>query len=216
MFLSVLGNGDYANPRFSRVGPDGDPLKPATDGSFVLDKSGRPMLLDQMSDGEQIMLLTVADIGRRLAISNPSASAPLDGHGIVLIDEVELHLHPGWQRTLLPALRSTFPNLQLVVTTHSPQVLGSVENRSVRVLEEFRVSRLAKNTRGRDSNALLRDVLGADDRAADTLSALDEVARLVDAEEFEAAGAALDELAALLTEGDPQVVHYRTLLGFLQ
>lgn len=66
----------------------------------------------------------VGDIARRLSIANASAENILEGEGIVLIDEIDLHLHPSWQAVILPVLLNTFPNLQFIVTTHSSKVLG--------------------------------------------------------------------------------------------
>nr|WP_281693105.1 AAA family ATPase [Agathobaculum desmolans] len=61
-------------------------------------------------------------------MANQHADTPLEGSGIVWIDEIELHMHPCWQRMVLPVLRKTFPNIQFIVTTHSLQALGKVDN----------------------------------------------------------------------------------------
>ena len=68
----------------------------------------------------------VGDLARRLAIANDGRVDALSGSGIVLIDEIELHLHPAWQRDILPRLMATFPNVQFFVTTHSPLVLAQL------------------------------------------------------------------------------------------
>lgn len=65
------------------------------------------------------VMAMVGDIARRLSIANASAENILEGEGIVLIDEIDLHLHPSWQAVILPVLLNTFPNLQFIVTTHS-------------------------------------------------------------------------------------------------
>lgn len=88
----------------------------------------------QLSDGEKITLALTADLARRLAIANPSLTNPLQGSGVVLIDEVELHLHPGWQRKIVPRLLETFPRCQFILTTHSPQVLGELKDAQAFVL----------------------------------------------------------------------------------
>ena len=91
-------------------------------------KGGEPFSIDQLSDGEKGIIALVGDIARRLAIANPYATDPLQGAGVVLIDEVDLHLHPKWQTTILANLIAAFPNIQFAVTTHSPYVLSSLNN----------------------------------------------------------------------------------------
>jgi hypothetical protein len=68
------------------------------------------------------------DLAKRLALANPDMEDPLCGEGVVLIDEIELHMHPSWQRIILSVLRETFPNIQFIITTHSPIVLSEVND----------------------------------------------------------------------------------------
>ena len=91
--------------------------------------SGVPedLTLDQIGGGYRVMLALVADLARRMAQGNPHRDDPCACEAIVLIDEIDLHLHPAWQQRVLVDLRRTFPNTQFVVSTHSPQVLTSVE-----------------------------------------------------------------------------------------
>ena len=84
------------------------------------------LALDQLSGGYRIMLALAADLARRMAQGNPHLEDPLACEAIVLIDEVELHLHPSWQQRVLSTLTRTFPNAQFIVSTHSPQVLTTV------------------------------------------------------------------------------------------
>lgn len=89
-------------------------------------KAGEALYLDQLSDGERSLLAIVADLVRRLSLANPDIVDPLQGAGVVLIDEIELHLHPTWQRNVIEKLRTTFPNIQFIATTHSPFVIQSL------------------------------------------------------------------------------------------
>ena len=82
--------------------------------------------LEQLSGGYRIVLVLAADLARRMAQGNPHLDDPLQSEAIVLIDEVDLHLHPSWQQRVLPDLMRTFPNAQFIVSTHSPQVLTTV------------------------------------------------------------------------------------------
>jgi hypothetical protein len=89
-------------------------------------KAGERLYLDQLSDGERSLLAIVADLVRRLSLANPELADPLEGAGVVLIDEIELHLHPTWQRSVVEKLRTTFPNIQFIASTHSPFVIQSL------------------------------------------------------------------------------------------
>lgn len=90
----------------------------------------------QLSDGQRMLLFLFGEIAWRLTELNPGADNPLEGNGIVLIDEIELHMHPLWQQKVIGFLLSTFPNVQFVVTTHSPQVISTVRRESVREIPE--------------------------------------------------------------------------------
>lgn len=89
-------------------------------------KSDEVLDVAQLSQGEKSLMALVGDIARRLAMLNPALTNPLHGNGVVLIDEVDLHLHPTWQSSLVKRLRDTFPNVQFVLSTHSPLVLAQL------------------------------------------------------------------------------------------
>ncbi len=137
--------------------------------SLVLTKvtgdSGSDILFTQLSDGEKCGVALVADIARRLAIANPVLTDPLNGEGVVLIDEIELHLHPRWQRSIMSRLTGAFPNCQFIISTHSPQVVSELKTAYVYLLKPAsdgitctRVDPLY----GRDTNRILEDVMGGD------------------------------------------------------
>lgn len=93
--------------------------------------------IQQLSSGEKNILLLVIDIARQLAIANPDAKNPLEeGTGIVLIDEVDLHLHPAWQEQLFDKLKKCFPKLQFVVSTHSPHVVRHLKKENLVIIEQ--------------------------------------------------------------------------------
>lgn len=92
---------------------------------------------------------------------------PLETEGVVLIDEVDLHLHPGWQQRILPDLTRTFPNVQFIVTTHSPQEVSTVLPQSLRVIDwQADTPRLlpVDFSLGAESQQVLKQVLGVDSR----------------------------------------------------
>jgi predicted ATP-binding protein involved in virulence len=90
--------------------------------------------LDFLSDGVRTTVALVADAAHRCARLNPhlGENAAKETPGLLLVDEVDLHLHPEWQQSIVRMLRTAFPRLQLVLTTHSPQVLSTVEAHSIR------------------------------------------------------------------------------------
>jgi len=81
-----------------------------------------------LSDGQREIVGVVADIAHRAAVLNPhlQENAPQESEGVVLIDEIDLHLHPKWQRRVIADLRRTFPKIQFFVTTHSPFIIQSL------------------------------------------------------------------------------------------
>jgi predicted ATP-binding protein involved in virulence len=94
--------------------------------------------VNQLSDGVRNMIALVADIAYRMVRLNSGfgRDAVRQTPGLVLIDEVDMHLHPEWQQIVLSNLTAAFPKLQFVVTTHSPQVLSTVKHEQVRLLSE--------------------------------------------------------------------------------
>lgn len=102
-------------PEFSNLRVRRSPVR------MTLEKEGEELIVNQLSDGEKCLLAMVGDLARRLAIANPGLSDPLQGKGVVLIDEIELHLHPKWQREIIPALTRSFPNCQFIVTLSTGQ-----------------------------------------------------------------------------------------------
>ena len=125
-------------------------------------KDGVELLFSNISDGEKSITLLLADIARRLAIANPNLDNPLEGTGIVLIDEIEMHLHPSWQRKVCHAIKETFPNCQFIITTHSPQVLGELQPEEIRLLNNFKIS-IPSQSYGLDSNSVIKLLMKIND-----------------------------------------------------
>lgn len=120
----------------------------------------------QLSDGVKAMLSLTADIAYRCVQLNPHLASPTEEtNGIVLIDEVDLHLHPKWQQTVLVDLCKAFPKIQFVVTTHSPQVISTVPSHQIRILAENRVISADPGTQGAEASRILNEVFGVELRA---------------------------------------------------
>lgn len=202
------------NPRVRRPRGDGTDGPSFREPVLTVSKAGELLSFRQLSEGERTLTALAADIARRLAIANPGAP-PLEGKGIVLIDEIELHLHPTWQVRVLASLRRTFPNVQLVVTTHSPLVLSRVADRHIRLLKDFQVYSSPTPTRGRDPSALLDALFEVSPREETTAKAVRHVARLLDDERLDEARVELEKLERSLGGEDAEVVRLRTIMELL-
>lgn len=107
----------YKNPRIETR-----PLR------FIMDRidhdgSTHELRIEQLSEGYKIVIAMVADLAARMSEANPDMDNPLNATGIVLVDEIDLHLHPRWQRDILKQLTNVFPNVQFIVSTHSPVIV---------------------------------------------------------------------------------------------
>jgi predicted ATP-binding protein involved in virulence len=184
--------------------------------SLTITKNRQDLKLEQLSDGEKMLLMIVTDLARRLAIANPSSNDALSGEGIVLIDEIDLHLHPQWQRTVIRSLTQTFPNCQFIVTTHSPQVLSGVRRENVFILENSQLVENTPYTYGKDSNSILYELMNVKERPNEVQQQINHCFQLIDDGRLEAAKSALNKLSNLLGENDSEVVRANTLIGFLE
>ena len=186
------------------------------DPTFTVEKDGCVLDVRQLSKGERGVMALVLDIARRLSLANPSLKNPIEeGGGIVLIDEIDLHLHPKWQRDLVRKLCKTFPNCQFVATTHSPQVIGEVEAGRIRVLQNGNVSSPVRSF-GIDTNRLLADLMGTPPRNREVHEKIRQMSALIEKERFEEASKAIEELETLLGESDPETTGARTLISLLE
>ncbi len=115
----------------------------------------------QLSDGIRSMIGLVADIAYRAIKLNPHLkNAPKETSGIILIDEIDMHLHPKWQQTVLTDMMKAFPKMQFIVTTHSPQVLSTVKREQIRILGDNEVFTPSSHSFGEDSSVLLAEIMG--------------------------------------------------------
>lgn len=132
------------------------------------EEPGEELAISQLSGGYRIMLALAADLARRMAQGNPHLADPLQSEAVVLIDEIELHLHPSWQQRVLADLMRTFPNTQFIVSTHSPQVLTTVKPEHIVELGWEKGKIVAGSacapTYGAESGYVLAAVMGVDKR----------------------------------------------------
>ena len=184
---------------------------------MVVRKQGKEVRIDQLSDGEKCTLALVGDLARRLAIANPMLQNPLEGEGIVLIDEIELHLHPRWQRHFVAQLGNLFPNCQFVVTTHSPQALGEVKGENIRLLYAGADGNITSSTPdqalGLDSNYILEVMMDSSEREQETAKELNRLFELIDRARFEEAEELIEQLKMKFNGTSPELLRAETLIA---
>jgi energy-coupling factor transporter ATP-binding protein EcfA2 len=187
---------------------------------FMVDKNGHPFMLHQLSDGERGLLALVFDLTRRLAIANPDSDDPIaEGVALVMIDEIELHLHPKWQRTVVRRLREVFANCQFVITTHSPQVIGQVKAAELRLLHVDEGDRVSlapvSQSFGMDSSWILQNIMNVPARDYEMEQRLSAIFNAIDDDDY--AKARTDAEALRLEIGDfPDLQEALGLLDRLQ
>lgn len=123
--------------------------------AMVLKKGNETIEFTQLSQGEKCYLSLVCDIARRLSIANPGLENPLEGDGIILIDEVDLHLHPKWQSEVASRLMQVFPNCQFFLSTHSAIVLSDILKRQIIPISGGRRIDVAFEPYGKQANYIL-------------------------------------------------------------
>ena len=186
---------------------------------MVVDKCGKEIRIDMLSDGEKCTLALLGDLSRRLILANPHAENPLEGEGIVLIDEIELHMHPSWQRRILHILQEIFPNIQFIVTTHSPQVLGEVN-------DSFSIISLAVDENGDgyatgnirrmdgfDSNMILEEYMNTSSESDTKKKLVHNINESIRKGQYQLAEELLERLRELAGEEDAEYILSR---GYLQ
>jgi predicted ATP-binding protein involved in virulence len=145
----------------------------------LIEKRKETLDVRQLSEGERGVLSLVLDLAKRLSQLNNSAADPLaSGEAVVLIDELDLHLHPKWQRTIVKRLTNTFPKCQFIATTHSPQIVAAVKPEQVLLLT-CHGTVAASRTLGMDSNWILRHLMEDEARPAESAAAIRKVEAVI-------------------------------------
>ncbi len=151
----------------------------------VIELENEQIYLHQFSDGQRVLFGLIGDIARRLLLLNDVSDTPFNGRGMVLIDEIELHLHPSWQQKIILILRESFPNIQFIVTTHSPHVITTVEPECIRSIYIDKETKKFKYdiptfTKGAESNVVLEDVFDVDPRPTWNIESTDWLKQYTD------------------------------------
>ena len=171
-----------------------------------------PLQINQLSQGEKSLLALVGDIARRLAILNPSLDDPLQGEGVVMIDEVDLHLHPKWQHDLIDKLVRTFPNVQFILTTHSPHIVSDRQDILVYSLDNGQLQTIG-NVYGEDANTVLNDVFHVPYRTPEIDKAFNGIRRAISHKELESAESQINNIAKKVSSSNTELLKVRLMLA---
>jgi predicted ATP-binding protein involved in virulence len=213
-----------------RCVPDSDDVWFDTDrDQIVLSIARNAQPFDNLSAGQRMMLALVADIAIKTVTQNAyllpqnelgAEDEPLprvlqQTPGVVLIDELDVHLHPKWQRRIATDLKETFPSIQFACTSHSPQVIGEVTPEEIRLLDGGQVI-TPRRSFGIDSSRILEELMDAKSRDDSVDNILSRLFKLIDKEDFNHARKLLPEVEGKLGSDDPEVMRARTLMSFLE
>ena len=184
--------------------------------SLLIDRNGASLKVSQLSDGERGVLALVVDLTRRLSQANPRMADPAaEAEAVVLIDEIDLHLHPKWQRRIPKKLTEAFPKCQFIATTHSPQVIGEIDHDRIQIIKGGQVHS-PPHSFGIDSSRVLEELMHAAPRNTAVRELIIRLSDVISGEDFNTGWNLIDELVSYLGENDPEVTHYRTLLEFME
>ena len=174
-----------------------------------MDESGEKckFAMNELSDGFKNTLSMIGDIAYRMAVLNPQLGENVleKTPGIILIDEIDLHLHPEWQQTILKDLQTIFPMVQFIVTSHAPAVINSVKKESIRILDNGQVYQPVEQTYGRDANSILREVMQVGERPEEIQIMLSNFYQLIDEEKIEEAETLLNDIESIVGDSDPEI-----------
>ncbi|MCX5880255.1 MAG: AAA family ATPase [Deltaproteobacteria bacterium] len=196
-------------PEFANLTVRRSPLR------MEVEKNGKLLTVNQLSDGEKCLIAMVGDLARRMAIANPERSDPLEGEGIILIDEIDLHLHPKWQRMIVPRLLEVFPKCQFIISTHSPHVITHVQPESLYLLKQTDSGIVAERpaeSYGKNVDRILEDLMGLETTRPDRVSSsLHDIYDEINQGQFADARQKIADMKAEIGE-DPELVKAEVLI----
>ena len=176
------------------------------------------MPINQLSDGYKSTISLVADIAYRMAVLNPQLLGKVcqETDGIVLIDEVDLHLHPTWQQRILGDLAEIFPKVQFIVSTHAPAVISTVRSENIILLDQGMAYAPSGEVHGKDTNTIIRGVMHASERPVAIKTLFQEFYHWIDVDDAVKAEETLDELKRNIGEDDPEIASCNIKLRLLK
>lgn len=172
--------------------------------------------LNRMSDGYKCTISLITDIAYRMAQLNPQLRENvLDAPGVVIIDEIDLHLHPEWQKRILGDLTSIFPNIQFIVSTHASSVISSVKSENLVILNDNKVESPNGEVYGKDSNTIHSGVMRSSERPDRIMNMFSDFYEAL-GDDIEKAKSIINEIERLIGTNDSELSSCRTKLALAE
>jgi predicted ATP-binding protein involved in virulence len=196
-------------PDFTNLSVRRNPLR------MEVTKKDKIVTVNQLSDGEKCLIAMLGDLARRMAIANPQNSDPLRGNGLIIIDEIDLHLHPQWQRFVVPKLLEVFPNCQFFISTHSPNIITHVQPESLHFMEQTEMGikfHPVQESYGKNVDRILEDLMGLETtRPQEIAEALKDIYEQISQNQLEAAKKKINDLRAKI-QNDPELIKAEVII----
>ncbi len=163
--------------------------------------------INLLSDGYKSTISLIADIAYRMAVLNPQLLGDVckRTNGIIMIDEIDLHLHPIWQQRIIGDLQYIFPNVQFIVSTHAPSVISTVKSENIIMLENGDAFTPAGEVHGRDANTIVSSLMNASERPKELKCKFESFYSFVNKKDFDEAEKKLNEIKSIIGEDDPEI-----------
>ena len=159
---------------------------------------GIDLQIDQLSGGYKAVLSVIADIAKRLSMANPDSLNPLEEEAIILIDELDLHLHPKWQKEIVDDLKRTFPNCQFIVSTHSPFIIQSLDAEELFDIKTMQYAKEEGNYQGWSIEAIQEYKMGVEPKTSIFNQYLEEFSLAMDDENYDKAKSLYEKLKKMV------------------
>ena len=174
-------------------------------------------IMNLESDGFKSVIYLVLDIAYRMATLNPQLGEKVieETEGIVLIDEVDLHLHPEWQQKILGVLTEVFPKVQFIVTTHAPAVINSVKSDSLIILEGDEARKPYGEVYGKDVNTIISGVMGSVERPESVKNLFKDFYKAIDENNYQKSTEILSAIEKEIGNDDTELAGCRVKLDLL-
>lgn len=180
------------------------------------ESKGKSFSLGQLSSGYQSIIWMVLEIAYRMAVLNPNlkGNISIDTPGIVLIDEIDLHLHPEWQWKIIGALKSVFPKVQFIATTHSPIILSSCKDKVIAVQLENQLVEYKGSSYGVPVDNVLSSFQDTKTAPKEVFTLVNEFHKALQSENLQQAEFKFSQLKELIGRENPIVTEAELDLEF--
>ena len=201
-------NPEYKNPKLNCVraalermikGYSNLRIELAPSRMLMTNTEGIDLEIEQLSGGYKAVLSVVADIAKRLSIANPGSLNPLEEEAVILIDELDLHLHPRWQKEIVEDLKRTFPKCQFIISTHSPFIVQSLEAEELFDIQTMQFAKEKGNYKGWSIEAIQEYKMGVEPKTSVFNNYLERFSAAMDNENYDEARKLYEKLKEMVS-----------------